>query len=178
MISYVFVDSISSFLHNEPSYDKTNKITCASCENWDHPGYSPSLVSRLHCALSVSSCEQQRLLTGWADASEYSLGAQVILLFFFPAVAHNELLSAKKKTTAVMRQSETRRRQPTETFRLKSKQKRLVKRGYYVLLTCQHRQGVKSLLLCCPLLKTPRIVLLDSPDWWGLGTEEEEGTSK
>ena len=55
----------------EPRYDKTNTITCASSEDSDQPGHPPSLMRVFACAQWVAKH------AGW---SEFSLGAQVILL--------------------------------------------------------------------------------------------------
>ena len=58
----------------EPKHDKTNKMTCAPCEDWDQPGHPPSLIRvfavrmKNHCVLSYPLSAQWSLLSVLADA--------------------------------------------------------------------------------------------------------------
>ena len=57
----------------EPPHDKTNKMACAPSEDWDQPGYLPSLIS-LRCPHEESLgpyyplSALRRLWSDWVDA--------------------------------------------------------------------------------------------------------------
>ena len=57
----------SLFAHtiHEPPYDKTNKMTCASCEDSDQPGHPPPSLIRVFDVRTKKRWALKYLSTGW-----------------------------------------------------------------------------------------------------------------
>ena len=86
-----------------PTHVKTNKIPCASSEDSDRPGHSPSMIrvfamrSMDSLGLTVSACGQRRLRSDWADAqADLSLRwAHRSIYWFCRTQAHLSRITAK-----------------------------------------------------------------------------------
>ena len=75
----------------EPPHDETNKLTCASSEDSDQPGYPPSLIS-LPCALNGQLRAQaffMRTLISLGGCTGSSLGARAILTVLIIVCVNN-----------------------------------------------------------------------------------------